>query len=55
MAFKRIERNYEFNHSKYVCESTDTKPTEGIEYGDMCIEIDTATIFYFDGSTWKQQ
>lgn len=53
--FKRISRNKEYNNSKYVCESTDAKPTDDIEYGDFALEIDTGDVYTFDGSTWNAQ
>ena len=36
--------------------STDTKPTELIANGSMCIEMDTGALFMFDaaGAEWKQ-
>ena len=39
-----------------ACLSTDTKPTELIANGSMCIEMDTGTLFMFDaaGAEWKQ-
>lgn len=38
------------------CLSSDTKPTDGIANGSMCIEMDTKTIYLFDeaGSQWVQ-
>ena len=51
--FKRISRNFEYNISKYVCESTDTKPDA--EYGDFCLEIDTGAVYSFDGTAWQAQ
>lgn len=37
-----------------ACLSTDTKPTEGIENGSLCLVIDTGEIHAFNGanSTW---
>lgn len=53
--FKRISRNFEYNISKFVCLSTDTKPTTGVEFGDFCLEIDTGAVFTFDGTAWQAQ
>ena len=41
--------------SKYVCESTDTKPTDNVKYGDFVLEIDTGDVYTFDGTTWQVQ
>ena len=37
-----------------ACLSTDTKPTEGIANGSKVFEMDTATVYMFDGDskTW---
>lgn len=37
-----------------ACLSTDTKPTEGIANGSLCLEMDTAKIYAFDkaSETW---
>ena len=53
--FKRISRNIEYNSSKYVCDSTDTKPTTGVEFGDFCLEIDTGNVYTFNGTAWQYQ
>lgn len=39
-----------------ACLSTDTKPTEGIANGSICIEMDTGSIFMFDkaGNEWLE-
>lgn len=31
-----------------ACLSTDTKPTEGVANGSVCIEMDTSKIYFFD-------
>ena len=38
------------------CLSTDTKPTEEIANGSLCLELDTGDFYYFDGTddTWKK-
>lgn len=55
MAFKRISRNREYNISKFVCLSTDTKPTDDVMFGDFCLEIDTGDVYTFDGTAWQAQ
>jgi len=39
-----------------VCLSTDTKPTEGIANGSLCLEMDTGKIYAFNetASTWVE-
>jgi hypothetical protein len=32
--------------------STDTKPTTGLKVGTSFFEIDTKTVYMWDGSTW---
>lgn len=36
------------------CLSTDTKPTEGVLNGSLLLEMDTATVYFFDeaGKRW---
>ena len=38
----------------YVCLSSDTKPTDGITNGSMCLEMDTGKFYAFDaaGEVW---
>lgn len=38
------------------CLSTDTKPTEGIGNGSLLVEMDTSTLYAFDGEndTWME-
>lgn len=40
---------------RYVCLSTDTKPT-GVPNGSRCLEMDTGKTFLYDedGSTWRE-
>jgi hypothetical protein len=33
--------------------STDDKPTDGIGYMSIAIEMDTAIAYYFDGTEWQ--
>lgn len=33
--------------------STDTKPTEA-QINDLFFELDTKTLYYFDGTEWKE-
>lgn len=39
-----------------VCLSSDSKPTDGIANGSICIEMDTGKIYMFDesGSAWVE-
>lgn len=39
-----------------ACLSTDTKPTDGIANGSVCIEMDTKKVFFFDeaASSWVE-
>ena len=39
-----------------ACLSTDSKPTEGIANGSICIEMNTGKIFMFNeaGSAWVE-
>ena len=53
--FKRIYRNFGYDNSLYVCESTDIKPTDGMNYGDKVREIDTGLDYIFNGSSWVEQ
>lgn len=46
MAFKRISNN------RYLCSSTDTKLTTGVEDGATCYEYDTCFMFLFNGYAW---
>ena len=46
MAFKRLTNN------RYLCSSTDTKLTTGIETGATCYEENTGFLFIFNGYAW---
>ena len=39
-----------------ACLSTDTKPTDGIANGSLCLEMNTGKIYAFNesGSTWVE-
>ena len=39
-----------------VCLSTDTKPTDGIANGSVCLEMNTGKVFVFNeaGSAWVE-
>ena len=39
-----------------ACLSTDTKPTEGVANGSICIEMDTGKIYMFNeaGAEWLE-
>ena len=34
-------------------ESTDVKPTAGIEINTLFLELDTEELYYWDGAEWK--
>lgn len=46
MAFKRL------SNLRYLCRSTDTKLTTGIEDGATCFEENTGFFFIFNGYAW---
>lgn len=52
----KIDKNDNANLQQFACLSTDTKPTELIANGSMCIEIDTGDIYMFDaaGAEWNK-
>lgn len=37
-----------------ACLSTDSKPTDGIAFGSLALELDTKKFYYFDGSAWAE-
>ena len=37
---------------KYLCLSTDTKPTTGVPVGSRALQTDDADIYIFNGTTW---
>lgn len=37
-----------------LCESSDTKPTTGIETNTIALELDTGKCYYFNGTTWAE-
>ncbi len=39
---------------KYLCSSTDTKPSVSVPKGSCLYETDTGEIYLFDGTTWHQ-
>ena len=54
-----IKAHYAGNEKSYVeaaCLSTDSKPTDGIANGSICIEMNTGKIFMFNeaGSAWVE-
>lgn len=40
----------------YVCLHADTKPTQNIENGSTCLEMDTGDLYIFDkaNSLWRE-
>ena len=41
----------ELRRKEYACNSTDTKPTEDITNGSVCIEVDTGDVYLFNEAT----
>lgn len=56
MFSKREYANKDQSAKDYVCKSTDTKPTDGIVNGSMCLEMDTGKFYAFDaaGEQWVE-
>lgn len=57
--FTTIKAHYAGNEKSYIegaCLAADSKPTDGIANGSVCIEIDTGKIFMFNetGSAWAE-
>lgn len=44
------------NYIEAACLSTDTKPTDGIANGSLCLELDTGDFYGFDADAgdWQQ-
>lgn len=40
---------------RYLCLSSDTKPTSGVNTGAACYETDTGAAYVYNGSTWTLQ
>lgn len=45
---------YEFN-VKYIGESTDTKPTAGLQLGTEFFESDTGSTYIYTGTAWAEE
>lgn len=47
----------EISYIEASCDSSETKPTEGIADGSIVTESDTGNVFFFneDSSTWVEQ
>lgn len=46
------------NKGDYIeaaCLSTDSKPTEGIATGSLCIEVDTGDVYLMGNGSWVKQ
>jgi hypothetical protein len=41
--------------NRYLCVSTDTKPTTAIATGSVCQETDTGKEYWFNGAAWVEQ
>ena len=57
--FTTIKAHYAGNEKSYVeaaCLSTDTKPTDGIANGSVCLEMNTGKVFVFNeaGGVWVE-
>lgn len=46
--------NVQKNLVEIACLSTDAKPSENIVSGSLALEVDTGSVFAFDGSSWHQ-
>lgn len=49
-----------FDGAQYIegaCNSSDTKPTDGVATGSVLIEVDTGKVFFYNGDTsaWVEQ
>lgn len=55
MAVTTIE--YKGGYVEVACLSRDTKPTDGIATGSLCIEVDTGKVYLYnsDGEAWVEQ
>lgn len=42
--------------AQIACLSTDTKPTDGIVTGSICLEVDTGDVYAYDeiGESWNK-
>lgn len=45
--------NKNLNSFDWMCLSTDTKPTEGVNINSLLLELDTGKGYYFDGIDWQ--
>jgi hypothetical protein len=52
MAFQEIPLTSIDPPKKYLCVSTDTKPTDDVPVGSRALETDTASVYIFDGTAW---
>ena len=52
-----FEKNEELHYIECSCLHTDSKPTDGIATGSLCIEVDTGKVYLYnsDGETWVEQ
>ena len=55
--FNPIQKKQVPLNDVYVCVSTDTKTETGCGNGDMCVEMDTGKVYFFNadgaaGSKW---
>lgn len=57
--FTTVKAHYAGNEKSYIegaCLSTDSKPTDGIANGSLCLEMDSGKIYAFNeaGSAWVE-
>ena len=48
---------YKGGYIEAACLHTDTKPTEEISTGSICVEVDTGDVYFFDADSeeWVKQ
>ena len=51
-----VSLNTVYTLQKYVCISTDTKPTTGVPNGSLLLEMDTQKVYVYDSDnvTWQE-
>ena len=49
--------NAPISYVELACVAADTKPTDGIATGSICVEVDTGNVFMYDeeSSAWTEQ
>lgn len=48
---------YKGGYVEIACLAADTKPTDGIATGSICVEVDTGKVYFYDseGAEWVEQ